>query len=142
MISRDGVPRREPLDRDVEPADHSTPRPRGARTALGRGGGPASSSLVIEGARTIVFMKSRKGVELMAKFAELELENAATRSWRERIAPYRAGYTPAQRREIERRLTAGELLGVVTTDALELGIDIGALDAAICRHLPGHRRLA
>src|SRR5207248_8871169 len=55
----------------------------------------------------------------------------------DRIAPYRAGYTPAQRQEIQRRLSAGELLGVVATDALELGIDIGELDAAICVTFPG-----
>ena len=60
----------------------------------------------------------------------------------ERIAPYRAGYTPQQRRELEGRLVSGDLLGVVSTDALELGIDIGALDAGDRRHLPGHRRLA
>src|SRR6185437_6358063 len=55
----------------------------------------------------------------------------------ERIAPYRAGYTPFQRREIERRLAEGDLLAVVATDALELGIDIGDLDAAICVTFPG-----
>src|SRR5204862_7902134 len=54
-----------------------------------------------------------------------------------RVAPYRAGYTAQQRREIEHRLVAGELLGVVSTDALELGIDIGSLDAAICVTFPG-----
>src|SRR5207245_9333682 len=54
-----------------------------------------------------------------------------------RVAPYGAGYTPAQRQEIQRKLTAGELLGVVATDALELGIDIGELDAAICVTFPG-----
>ena len=56
---------------------------------------------------------------------------------RRRLAPYRAGYTPAQRREIERRLVEGELLGVSATDALELGIDIGALDAAVAVGFPG-----
>src|ERR687898_114471 len=55
----------------------------------------------------------------------------------DRIAPYRAGYTSQQRRELERRLVEGELLGVVSTDALELGIDIGSLDAAICVTFPG-----
>ena len=54
-----------------------------------------------------------------------------------RIAPYRAGYTPTQRREIEQRLMAGELLGVTATDALELGIDIGSLDCAISVGFPG-----
>ena len=55
----------------------------------------------------------------------------------DRVAPYRAGYTPQQRRELEARLTNGELLAVITTDALELGIDIGALDAAVCVTFPG-----
>ena len=54
-----------------------------------------------------------------------------------RLAPYRAGYTPSQRREIEQRLMAGELLGVTATDALELGIDIGTLDCAISVGFPG-----
>ena len=54
-----------------------------------------------------------------------------------RIAPYRAGYTPQQRREIERDLATGQLTGVVATNALELGIDIGHLDAAIAVTFPG-----
>ena len=95
------------------------------------------AGLVAEGARTIVFMKSRKAVELMARFTQLALENSGHGHLAERIAPYRAGYTPSQRRELERRLVDGELLGVVSTDALELGIDIGALDAAICVTFPG-----
>ena len=95
------------------------------------------AELVVEGARTIVFMKSRKAVELMAHFTALELKRRGHASLAERIAPYRAGYTAAQRRDIERRLVDGELLGVVSTDALELGIDIGALDAAICVTFPG-----
>ena len=95
------------------------------------------AELVIEGARTIVFMKSRKAVELMATFAASELKRRGHGELAARIAPYRAGYTPAQRRELEGRLVSGELLGVVSTDALELGIDIGALDAAICVTFPG-----
>jgi DEAD/DEAH box helicase domain-containing protein len=91
------------------------------------------SELVQSGARTICFMKSRKGIELILKHAVDRLPSELG----ERIAPYRAGYTSAQRHEIERRLTTGELLGVVATDALELGIDIGELDAAICVTFPG-----
>src|SRR5581483_4366155 len=91
------------------------------------------SELVTAGARTICFMKSRKGIELIVRHARGLLEPVLA----ERIAPYRAGYTPAQRHEIQHRLTSGELLGVVATDALELGIDIGALDAAICVTYPG-----
>jgi DEAD/DEAH box helicase domain-containing protein len=91
------------------------------------------SELIAAGARTICFMKSRKGVELILRHAVDRLEPELA----ERVAPYRAGYTPAQRQEIQRRLTSGELLGVVATDALELGIDIGELDAAICVTFPG-----
>ncbi len=91
------------------------------------------SRLISSGARTICFMKSRKGVELILRHAHGLLEPSLAN----RVAPYRAGYTPAQRQEIQRRLTSGELLGVVSTDALELGIDIGQLDAAICVTYPG-----
>ena len=82
-------------------------------------------------------MKSRKAVELIAKFTQLALEDLGRGDLRDRIAPYRAGYTAQQRRELEQRLVDGELLGVVSTDALELGIDIGSLDAAICVTFPG-----
>jgi DEAD/DEAH box helicase domain-containing protein len=95
------------------------------------------ADLVSEEARTIVFMKSRKAVELMSRFAQLNLQDRGRADLAERIAPYRAGYTPQQRRELEARLVAGDLLGVVSTDALELGIDIGSLDAAICVTFPG-----
>ncbi len=91
------------------------------------------SELVSSGARTICFMKSRKGIELILRHSVDRLPAELG----ERIAPYRAGYTPAQRHEIERRLTSGDLLGVVATDALELGIDIGELDAAVCVTFPG-----
>ncbi len=91
------------------------------------------SELVSAGARTICFMNSRKGVELILRHTVDRLAPELA----ERVVPYRAGYTPAQRHEIERRLSSGELLGVVTTNALELGIDIGELDAAICVTFPG-----
>ncbi len=95
------------------------------------------ADLVTEGARTIVFMKSRKAVELMSRFAQLTLTDRGRGDLADRIAPYRSGYTPQQRRELEARLLDGELLGVVATNALELGIDIGSLDAAICVTFPG-----
>jgi len=87
--------------------------------------------------RTICFLKSRRGVELIQRFTKLRLEDAGRADLAERIAPYRAGYTPTQRREIEHRLSEGDLLAVVATDALELGIDVGDLDAAICVTFPG-----
>jgi len=91
------------------------------------------AALLREGARTICFMKSRRAVELMARFVRDQLppELAA------RVAPYRAGYTSQQRRELERRLVEGDLLAVIATSALELGIDIGELDAAVVVTFPG-----
>ena len=109
----------------------------GARRSVLAEAADLLAELVSEGARTICFMKSRRAVELMAKFAKGALEELGRPELADRIAPYRAGYTPQQRRELERRLVEGELLGVVATDALELGIDIGALDAAIVATFPG-----
>jgi DEAD/DEAH box helicase domain-containing protein len=91
--------------------------------------------LAREGARTICFMKSRKGVEVLSRLVEQQLSSDPELA--ERVAPYRAGYTSGQRRELEARLMRGELLAVITTDALELGIDIGALDAAVVVTFPG-----
>ena len=83
------------------------------------------ADLVERGLRTLVFAKSRRSAELIHKFT------ADRSARRDRLSPYRAGYTAAQRREIEQRLFAGELLGVSATNALELGIDVGMLDAVI-----------
>ena len=95
------------------------------------------AELVSQGVRTICFLKSRRGIELIQRFAGEELQRRGKPELAERIAPYRGGYTPQQRRDIEARLAAGELLAVVATDALELGIDVGELDAAICVTFPG-----
>ena len=91
------------------------------------------AGLVSRGLRTICFTKSRKATELVHRFTAERVGAATAR----RLAPYRAGYTPEQRREIERRLVEGDLLGVTATDALELGIDIGLLDCAISVGFPG-----
>ena len=91
------------------------------------------SQLASQGFRTICFTKSRKAAELVHRFASQRVDIATAA----RLAPYRAGYTPEQRREIERRLVEGDLLGVTATDALELGIDIGLLDCAISVGFPG-----
>src|SRR6185437_3153313 len=92
--------------------------------------------LVREGARTICFIKSRKGVELLSRLVKEDLQGAHA-ELAELVVPYRAGYTAQQRRELEGRLMRGELRAVITTDALELGIDIGALDAAVVVTFPG-----
>jgi TIGR00725 family protein len=93
--------------------------------------------LVSRGVRTICFMRSRRGIELINRFASMKLAEEGKADLADRIAPYRAGYTPQQRREIESQLSSGELLAVAATDALELGIDVGELDAAICVNFPG-----
>jgi DEAD/DEAH box helicase domain-containing protein len=91
------------------------------------------ADLVSRGLRTICFAKSRRAAELIHRFtAERVGADLAAQ-----LSPYRAGYTPSQRREIERRLMEGDLLGVTATDALELGIDIGLLDCAISVGFPG-----
>jgi DEAD/DEAH box helicase domain-containing protein len=91
------------------------------------------ATLVSRGLRTICFAKSRRAAELIHRFTADRVDSATA----SRLAPYRAGYTPEQRREIERRLVEGDLLGVAATDALELGIDIGLLDCAISVGFPG-----
>ncbi len=93
------------------------------------------ADLVAAEVRTICFARSRRAAELIYQFASKRLEETSEHAGR--ITPYRAGYTPRQRREIERDLASGELLGVVTTNALELGIDIGHLDAAMSVTFPG-----
>jgi DEAD/DEAH box helicase domain-containing protein len=106
------------------------------RSALGEAA-ELLARLVREGARVICFMKSRKGVELLSRLVKQDLEASGHPELAGLIEPYRAGYTPQQRRELEGRLTRGELRAVITTDALELGIDIGELDAALVVTFPG-----
>ena len=105
------------------------------RSALGEAA-EMLARLVRDGARTICFMKSRKGVEVLARLVKQDLQDTDP-ELAKLVAPYRAGYTPQQRRELEGRLTRGELRAVITTDALELGIDIGELDAAVVVTFPG-----
>jgi DEAD/DEAH box helicase domain-containing protein len=93
-------------------------------------------SLVVAGQRVICFARSRRAVELIHRFVRDALVDVLPEV-RDRVAPYRAGYTGEQRRELERRLASGELLAVVATSALELGIDIGLLDAAVGVGFPG-----
>ena len=135
VISRDGSPGTKRTIAMWNPP--LVDEARGARGSVLAEAAHLLVSLVFEDARTIVFMKSRKAVELMARFAVLELQRRGHPGLAARIAPYRAGYTAQQRRALEAQLVSGELLGVVATDALELGIDIGSLDAAICVTFPG-----
>ncbi len=84
------------------------------------------------GLRTIVYTQARKMTELIFIWTRDRLGHL-----RDKLTSYRAGFLPEERREIEARLTGGELLGVISTSALELGIDIGSLDICILVGYPG-----
>src|SRR4051794_15996328 len=117
LVARDGAPRWERRVAMWNPPllDEQT----GARVSSLTEASNVLARLVEEGVRTICFLKSRRGVELLQKFTRLRLEDAGRPELAGLIAPYRAGYTPAQRREIERRLASGELMAVCATNALE-----------------------
>ena len=106
---------------------------KGDRRSMLTEGAFVFSRLVASGVRTLAFAKSRKSAELIYRYAADRLGPDLAR----RISPYRAGYTVRERREIEARLFRGELLGVVSTNALELGVDVGSLDAVVCCGYPG-----
>jgi DEAD/DEAH box helicase domain-containing protein len=93
-----------------------------------------ASDLVRARVPTIVFGQSRNSVEVMLRYLRDRVSPEVEPS---RVMAYRGGYLPAQRRDIERKLRDGEILAVVATNALELGIDIGELDAVICAGYPG-----
>jgi DEAD/DEAH box helicase domain-containing protein len=83
---------------------------------------------------TIVFGQSRNNVEVMLRYLRDEVAGEVAP---DRIMAYRGGYLPNARRDIETRLRSGEILAVVATNALELGIDVGDLDAVVCAGYPG-----
>ncbi|MEO1482911.1 MAG: DEAD/DEAH box helicase [Myxococcota bacterium] len=91
--------------------------------------------LVRAGVPTLVFGQSRNGVEVMLKYLRDKLSGDAIDPMC--VHAYRGGYLPEQRRRIEQQLRAGEIRCVVATNALELGIDIGSLDAVVCAGYPG-----
>lgn len=92
------------------------------------------SELVRKGIRTIAFTRTRKLTEIVYNYSRQQLAEPALAK---KIKPYRAGYLAEDRRQIERELFDGELLGVVSTTALELGIDIGDLEATVLAGYPG-----
>jgi DEAD/DEAH box helicase domain-containing protein len=141
-----GLPEVKVIDEDGSPAPQRriavwnpplTDEQLGTRRSSLAEAGELLAQLVCGGARAICFMKSRKGVELLSRLVKQELEGSSHPELAELVEPYRAGYTPQQRRALEGRLTRGELRAVITTDALELGIDIGELDAAVVVTFPG-----
>jgi DEAD/DEAH box helicase domain-containing protein len=129
VVGDDGAPSAErtivlwnPALQDVE---------LGLRNSALAEGAKLQAMFVERGLRTLTFAKSRKAAELIHRFTADRLGDDA------HLSPYRAGYTAHERRTIERRLLEGDLLGVSATNALELGIDVGLLDAVISVGFPG-----
>ena len=113
--------------------DHHT----GARASANLETAMLLSRFVEDGHQTLAFTRSRRGSELVAAQARGMLDEVCTAGTAPAVAAYRAGYLADERRELEAKLASGELGGVVATSALELGIDVGALDAVVCNGFPG-----
>ncbi len=138
-VTEDGAPR--------PGADFVLWEPAVLPGAEGQDGAPVRSSapseaarmmadLVAAGARTLTFVRSRHGAEQAALSAQRRLEDLAP-GLVDKVAAYRGGYLPEDRRELERALGCGDLMGVASTNALELGVDIAGLDAAVLAGYPG-----
>ncbi|OAH11359.1 ATP-dependent RNA helicase SrmB [Streptomyces jeddahensis] len=104
------------------------------------------TDLVVQGVRTVAFVRSRRGAELISVIAQERLaavssaaDTPGDRSLARRVAAYRGGYLPEERRALERALHSGELLGLAATTALELGVDVSGLDAVLIAGYPGTR---
>jgi len=106
------------------------------RRSAGADAARVMGNLIAEGARTLTFVRSRRGAELTALGARARLEELAP-DLADRVASYRAGYLAEDRRALERALADGELRGLATTNALELGVDIAGLDAVVLAGFPG-----
>jgi DEAD/DEAH box helicase domain-containing protein len=112
--------------------EHGAP----VRRAAGSEAARLLADLVVEDARVLAFVRSRRGAEVVALSARRHLADSAP-ELADRVAAYRAGYLPEERRALEAALADGTLLGVAATNALELGVDIAGLDAVVLAGFPG-----
>jgi DEAD/DEAH box helicase domain-containing protein len=112
--------------------EHGAP----VRRAAGSEAARLLADLVVENARALAFVRSRRGAEVLALSARRQLAEVAP-ELADRVAAYRAGYLVEERRALESALSDGRLLGVAATNALELGIDIAGLDAVVLAGFPG-----
>jgi len=119
-----------------EPGPQDPARPCGARRSATTETADLLADLVTAGVPTLAFTRSRKGAEGVAITARRLLAEAVP-ELASRVAAYRAGYLPAERRELEAALRDGRLLGLAATSALELGVDVRGLDAVLLAGYPG-----
>jgi len=118
----------------IDPTDHDDGRhPLGPRRSTNKETAALVAELVGAGHRTIAFCRSRRGAEVVAA----EVQRRLPAELRPAVRAYRGGYLAAERREIEDALFSGRLRAVVATTALELGIDVGGLDACVLNGFPG-----
>ncbi len=139
-VQRDDAPRGEVAIALWEPRFTSYAGENGApvRRAASSETADLLADLVSQGVRTLAFVRSRRAAEYVAATtADLLAEVDA--SLPGRVASYRGGYLPEERREIEQALRDGHLLGLAATNALELGIDVSGLDAVVVAGFPGTR---
>ncbi len=131
-VGDDGSPRGERLVALCNPKDaHGSDS--GPRASANSTAARLLARLVSTGHQTIVFCRSRKGTELVAAEARRRLPAGLADS----VRAYRGGYLADERRDLEAELSTGTLRGVVATTALELGVDIGGLDACVLDGYPG-----
>ncbi|MEV7228936.1 DEAD/DEAH box helicase [Polymorphospora sp. NPDC051019] len=123
---------------DGRPADGDEPAPDAVRRSALRETADLLADAVAAGVRTLAFVRSRKGAEVVATMARRSLDEAVP-GLGDRVAAYRAGYLKEERRSLERALLDGELLGLASTNALELGVDLIGLDAVLICGYPGTR---
>lgn len=97
------------------------------------------ADLVLDGTPALAFIRSRRGVEAAAAVAKSKLEQAGADDLARRIAAYRSGYLPAERRALEQALRSGAITALAATPALELGVNITGLDAVLIAGWPGTR---
>ena len=141
----------------VAPTEHEPPPPRPQRRTATAEAAELLAELVTTNARTLTFTRSRRGAETVATTTRERLRTQANKRRRRpagkktnaaatntqdtdlaaKVAAYRGGYLPEERRELERQIRTGEVLGLATTNALELGVDISGLDAVLIAGWPG-----
>ncbi len=109
---------------------------RSSRRSSMREGSELFTQAVGSGTKTLAFVRSRQAAELVFRYTRDDLSREGS-PFAKRVSSYRAGYVPEERRAIERAFAEGDLMGVVATNAMELGIDVGDLDTAVLIGYPG-----